>query len=264
MADDEMRERAERELVEKTWLEAQQARLSAETAKLDAERESKRASDLLRQQLEEVEKTRKDAEAARTQQAESEKRQQASEERTMELAKQTNDVEKHKATLHGASQDKARKLVATLVVLCLVCATAAGIVTFATGPQSDMDEERVHIATMVCFLAMALACFGFGLFLIGATGSFTAKGTKGTQTAGIETAAPGLVVMVCATVVIYFALDLVRPPRPPTKDEPEPAKAAEPDRKPVKDAPKPDAPKPSNGSSGSNATTEPVKPVPPP
>jgi hypothetical protein len=65
---------------------------------------------------------------------------------------------------------------------------------------------------LICLLGLAFACLGFGLFLVGATGSFKGSTTNNKSSISVETAAPGLVVMVCATFVIYLATDLIKAP----------------------------------------------------
>lgn len=103
------------------------------------------------------------------------------------------------------TENKGLCITATLALICVGMAAALGI-TIAAGHVAAFLPRLV---TMVLFIAMALASLGFGLFVVGATGSFKGTSSKGGSSYGIETAAPGLVVILCATVVIYFALDKV-------------------------------------------------------
>lgn len=75
-----------------------------------------------------------------------------------------------------------------------------------------VEIAPVRLSTLVCFLAMAFAILGFGLFVIGAVGSFFGNASGKGGSGSIETAAPGLVVIVCASLLIYFALDFAKPP----------------------------------------------------
>lgn len=65
---------------------------------------------------------------------------------------------------------------------------------------------RLVLSSTALFIAIAFASLGFGLFLIGAEGSFKMEGSVQGKWPGFETTAPGLVVVVCATVVVFLAL----------------------------------------------------------
>jgi len=149
------------------------------------------------------------------------------------------ETESQKATrLATAKAVEMRKVLLAVTIpaaLTAVCLFFAARAVF--GDLLSNDSTNARIAVMVCFLGMAFACLGFGLFLGGATGTFKGN-TTGSKSKGgsidIESTAPGLVVIVCATVLIYFAIDLAKPAPPPapaekaTKDEVKPPAAKPP------------------------------------
>jgi hypothetical protein len=85
------------------------------------------------------------------------------------------------------------------------------VVTGSDAQQLGAVNLRLLLSCVACFIAMGFASIGFGLFLIRAEGVFRAAGGSegpGSSTKlGIATTAPGLVVMVCATIVLWRALD---------------------------------------------------------
>jgi hypothetical protein len=79
------------------------------------------------------------------------------------------------------------------------------------GAMRDRPSEltiRLLMSCIACFVGLAFASLGFGLFLLRARGSFRARmdGVGGEPPALIESTAPGLIVIVCATVVMWLAL----------------------------------------------------------
>lgn len=99
-----------------------------------------------------------------------------------------------------------------LVALCLA---GAGLLCWklirsALGSEQDELMVRVLLSCVACFIGMGFACLGFGLFLIQAKGSFSTdvEGGDGSAKGKLATNAPGLVVVVCATIVIALALNL--------------------------------------------------------
>jgi hypothetical protein len=67
---------------------------------------------------------------------------------------------------------------------------------------------RIILSCIGCFIAIALAAWGFALFTIGAEGTLKARlADPAKQRAGaIEMTAPGLVVFVCAVIALYLSL----------------------------------------------------------
>jgi hypothetical protein len=138
------------------------------------------------------------------------------------VKKDVATAEEHKLAAEAAATSAARSaaqrpwaLVVTSVLTGMSLLAAFGVAAkliFSSAPQEV--THRIELSTLVCFLGMAFACLGFGLFLIGATGAFKGSTTGKQSAINVETAAPGLVVMVCATIVIYLALDSIKPPAP--------------------------------------------------
>jgi len=99
-----------------------------------------------------------------------------------------------------------------LVFGCLIFALLLcwRLVSHALIGTPDVLLIRVLLSCVAAFIGMGFACLGFGLFLIRARGSFSASGTAAGAGAPTQLAtnAPGLVVVVCATVVIGLALQL--------------------------------------------------------
>jgi len=101
------------------------------------------------------------------------------------------------------------------VVLVALCLVGAGLLCFRliwSSLDGTKDElmVRVLLSCIACFMGMGFACLGFGLFLIQAKGTFSADGqtANGAAKGQLATNAPGLVVVVCATIVIALALNL--------------------------------------------------------
>jgi hypothetical protein len=117
---------------------------------------------------------------------------------------------------HATIATQRLPLIATLilVIASIGAALFAAIRLFGLTDTNVTVLGRFHLSTLVIFIAMAFACLGFGLFLVGATGAFKGNAKDAGRTVGLDTAAPGLVVIVCATIVIYLAIDLVRPVAP--------------------------------------------------
>lgn len=150
------------------------------------------------------------------------------------------DAENAAAAAAASASKRPWPYVVTLILVlgCLVAAFVFGVdAPTSSDPKLVEASYRMHITTLVCFLGMAFACLGFGLFLVGASGSFKGSSTGGGGVINVETAAPGLVVMVCATIVIYLGLDVIKPPAP--SSSPSPATGSNP--KPIESAPPIDA-----------------------
>lgn len=98
--------------------------------------------------------------------------------------------------------------------LCMVIVFGAGgeRLSGSTGPLM----VRLLISCVTIFIAMGFCGVGFGLFVIGAEGNFRVQtqgeplsSTKGVKLpTSLETSAPGLVVIVCATVIILAGLQI--------------------------------------------------------
>jgi hypothetical protein len=100
------------------------------------------------------------------------------------------------------------------VLLVFACIVGAGALCYSLMTHSfdgRTDEEltvRLMLSCVGCFIGLAFACLGFGLFLIQAQGAFEASGTTGAKSTTLKTSAPGLVVVVCATVVMWLSLEV--------------------------------------------------------
>lgn len=97
--------------------------------------------------------------------------------------------------------------------LAFVCIFGAGALCLKVLVIADGDIDvlvlRLLMSCVACAIAMGFACLGFGLFLIRARGEFRAtSGGAAPATAArtIESNAPGLIVVVCATVIMWLAL----------------------------------------------------------
>lgn len=102
----------------------------------------------------------------------------------------------------------------TSSVLVFVSIILAAIFCFIVIEKSfDGTANELVILLLIscigCFIAMALACLGFALFLIQAQGDFSAgsEDAGGTKRA-LHTTAPGLVVIICATAVVWISLHI--------------------------------------------------------
>ena len=99
------------------------------------------------------------------------------------------------------------------VGLAGLCIAGAGLLCWKIVSSSLLKSQdelmiRLLLSVTAVFIGMAFACLGFGLFLMRAQGSFGASGGDGTASAALWTNAPGLVVVVCATVVIALSLNV--------------------------------------------------------
>ena len=94
-------------------------------------------------------------------------------------------------------------VIGSLIVVGILSFRALGLVDSG---KADPLQLRLLLSSTALFIAVAFASLGFGLFLIGAEGSFRLQGGQGSRIPLLETTAPGLVVLVCATVVVYLAL----------------------------------------------------------
>jgi hypothetical protein len=74
--------------------------------------------------------------------------------------------------------------------------------------SADVILIRVLLSCIAVFVATSFAAFGFALFLIKAEGALKAKLEGEAQTQTLETTAPGLVVFICAVVIMYLALHM--------------------------------------------------------
>lgn len=107
-----------------------------------------------------------------------------------------------------------QRIVMTTAVLTLVCVVFAlllcGLVIYCAMQQRASELMiRLLMSCVACFVGLAFASLGFGLFLLRARGGFRARLDAGQGTSSpalLESTAPGLVVVVCATVVMWLAL----------------------------------------------------------
>ncbi|HEY4245031.1 MAG TPA: hypothetical protein VGM88_34685 [Kofleriaceae bacterium] len=73
----------------------------------------------------------------------------------------------------------------------------------------DFLTIRMMLSSIAIFVATSFGALGFALFLIKADGAFRAQIVDpNAKTTQLETTAPGLVVFLCATVIMYFALKM--------------------------------------------------------
>lgn len=87
------------------------------------------------------------------------------------------------------------------LVLCMVL--------IFKGFGKDILTVRLLLSCVAIFVGTSFAALGFALFLIKAEGALRATGaSNGGQQGSLETTAPGLIVFLCATVVIYLALHM--------------------------------------------------------
>lgn len=103
------------------------------------------------------------------------------------------------------------RVTAGLTLTCIVFALVlCGLVIYCAmqGRASEL-MIRLLMSCIACFVGLAFASLGFGLFLLRARGGFRAKVEGGEAKRGpalLESTAPGLVVVVCATIVMWLAL----------------------------------------------------------
>jgi hypothetical protein len=100
---------------------------------------------------------------------------------------------------------------AALTLVCIVFALAlcAFVIYGAMQGRSSELMIRLLMSCIACFVGLAFASLGFGLFLLRARGGFRARVERGDGTpapALLESTAPGLVVVVCATIILWLAL----------------------------------------------------------
>ncbi|HTL38641.1 MAG TPA: hypothetical protein VL326_36170 [Kofleriaceae bacterium] len=141
-------------------------------------------------------------------------------------ARAAKDHANRAANITKADADKRRGpmiLIGFLTTLCLGAAFYVAFLILRDSATVAVTEttRRLEVTTLVCFLGMAFACLGFGLFLFGATGAF--KGSTADDDAdperrpdgrpgvNVETTAPGLVVIICATAIIYVGINSLKP-----------------------------------------------------
>jgi hypothetical protein len=104
------------------------------------------------------------------------------------------------------------RVTATLTGLCIVFALALCALVIVCAMQQRASELMIRLlmSCVACFVGLAFASLGFGLFLLRARGGFRARidgaGTPNVPPALLESTAPGLVVVVCATIVMWLAL----------------------------------------------------------
>ena len=67
-------------------------------------------------------------------------------------------------------------------------------------------HNRMLLQSTAVFVGMAFGFLGFALFLIGAKGSSDVKAKLGDRQISLTNLAPGLVVILCATTIIMFAV----------------------------------------------------------
>jgi hypothetical protein len=106
------------------------------------------------------------------------------------------------------------RVTAGLTLTCIVFALVlCGLVIYCAmqGRATEL-MIRLLMSCIACFVGLAFASLGFGLFLLRARGGFRARveGSEGGEPkrgpAVLESTAPGLVVVVCATIVMWLAL----------------------------------------------------------
>lgn len=133
------------------------------------------------------------------------------------------------AGAYARRADKARSVVAALSILgAFVIAggstlKAADVCNTLIGLAGDMSTDfigigevsllRLLLSNAGIYVGMALASLGFALFLIKAEGSLRAQahsmptgGPSSPSSVALDASAPGLVFVICATVVLYFSL----------------------------------------------------------
>ncbi|AGC43176.1 hypothetical protein MYSTI_01844 [Myxococcus stipitatus DSM 14675] len=117
----------------------------------------------------------------------------------------------------GSKVALAGLIVAAIIVIGALA--AAGVLCFVVINSSLNTSPnplilRLLLSCVAMFIAMGFAGLGFGLFLIGAEGLFKLTGTVSTPNsttparAALESTAPGLIVVVCATVILWGALQI--------------------------------------------------------
>lgn len=129
--------------------------------------------------------------------------------------------------------NKKSRLVVSVLGLILATALGAWALRHASGlmPAAppgmkdalSVEYVRIYLSATALFVGIAFAAIGLALFAIGASGTF--KSTPATPAAtdssgkskpasalaavpAIEATAPGIVALICATVIIYFALSI--------------------------------------------------------
>ena len=116
-------------------------------------------------------------------------------------ARATRDKKASAWALGGAMFFVALSLIGLIVLSFKIIALA--------NDQIDPLRARFLLAAVALFISVAFAAMGFGLFLIGAQGTFKSGGQTQKEASWLpafEAGAPGLVLIVCATVVVYLAL----------------------------------------------------------
>lgn len=82
------------------------------------------------------------------------------------------------------------------------------LVTFSHGEVNPL-VLRLLLSAIACFIAVSFGILGFALFLIQAEGTFKGNvAREGKSALGLETTAPGLIVFLCATVILWLALKM--------------------------------------------------------
>lgn len=100
-------------------------------------------------------------------------------------------------------------------ILVLLCLAAAAVMSYIVVSRAALEEPdalliRLALSCIAIFIGLAFACLGFGLFLIQAEGALDAQheGAGQSTRSRISVTAPGLAVVICATCIIYFALQV--------------------------------------------------------
>lgn len=93
-----------------------------------------------------------------------------------------------------------------LIFGSLVLCTVFVIAVLKNG--GDPILVRIILSCIGCFIAIALAAWGFALFTIGAEGTLKARlsDAASNRAGAIEMTAPGLVVFACAVIALYLSL----------------------------------------------------------
>lgn len=74
--------------------------------------------------------------------------------------------------------------------------------------STDTIIVRVLLSCVAIFVGTAFGALGFALFLIKAEGAFRARLVGGERRGFVDTTAPGLIVFLCATVIIFLSLHM--------------------------------------------------------
>lgn len=101
---------------------------------------------------------------------------------------------------------------AVIVISCLLIAFSLCRQVIDGAYLQDATEHelivRMLLSCIGCFVSLAFAALGFGLFLLKAKGSFSGSSDNPGAKLTIQSTAPGLVVIVCATIVFGMSITI--------------------------------------------------------